>query len=324
MPSSYTNVTLQKPNYLATGNWTPQDDRKWFSDMVSPGVVGAGDFLVSFVSGLTVQVAAGTAYIKGQNVADQGTYRQYEATSHNINVGAGGANPRLDQIILRVLDQDHDTSGSYLGVIEVIPGTPTAGATLANRSGAADLTTLSNGSKNVLLLADVLVGAGAGSISAGAIGDKRVRATMFGNIIVPRVRANRTANQSIANNTDVAIIWQATRVNNSGMWVSTANTRFTVQEAGFYGLSLHTEWAANASGNRQAWFLLNGVTEIARYNLWVEAISGTNNDRIHLHTEYEFAAGDYVECMVRQTSGASLNLIQASNSAPEGMMYQIG
>jgi len=192
MPSSYTNVVLQKPDYLATGSWTPQDDRKPLSDLVYPGVVGSGDFLVSFVSGLTVSVAAGVAFIKGGNVADQGTYREYDPTSHNISVASGGANPRLDQIILRILDQDHDTSRSYQAVLEVIPGTPTAGATLANRTGAANLDTLLNGSKSYLLLADVLVPAGAGSISGSAIGDRRMRYLPKGNEHLARVTRTTT------------------------------------------------------------------------------------------------------------------------------------
>jgi hypothetical protein len=177
----YTQVLISDPLYLQPDTYTAQDDRRHFADLVGAGVVGANDFLVTSVSGLQVSVAAGVAYIPGLNTADQGHYRLYEPSSHTISVGVGdGSNPRIDQIILRVLDAVHDTSTLNETRIEVVPGTPTSGATLANRAGAADLTALTENSKNVLLLADVLVPAGAASIDASKIGDKRVRARVGG------------------------------------------------------------------------------------------------------------------------------------------------
>lgn len=178
---AYTKVVISDPLYMQPDTYSAQDDRRAWADFISPGVVGVNDFLVTWVSALTVQVAAGVAYVPGLNVADQGLYRQRESGNTNIAVGAGDAtNPRLDQIILRVLDHVHDTSGLDEARIEVVPGTPTSGATLVNRNGAADLTALTENSKSVLLLADVLVPAGASAISGAAIGDKRAVAKLGG------------------------------------------------------------------------------------------------------------------------------------------------
>src|SRR3990167_4049843 len=178
----YTKVVLDnKPLYVrgpigSEIEYTAQMVRMLASDVFDEGVVGASDLLGSIVSGLTVSIAAGSAYVAGSMVTNQGLYREQVDAAVQITVGAHHATlPRLDQIILRIMDAAHDTSGLYEARIEVIPGTATAGATLVNRNGAADLTTLDEDSKNVLLLTDVLVPATAGAIT---IGDKRVRATV--------------------------------------------------------------------------------------------------------------------------------------------------
>lgn len=325
MPSSYTNVVLQKPDFFSSGTWTPQDFREAWADIIASGVVGAGDFLVATTTGLTVSVAAGVAYIKGQNVADQGSYRQYSSASQNIAVGTANAtNPRLDQIILRVLDADHDANGgSYQGLIEVIPGTATAGATLTNRSGAADLTALSNSSKSALLLADVLVPAAAGSLSAGNLNDRRTRAVVNGNMVTPRVRAYRTGNQSIADTADVALSFQASRYNNDRMWSSSTNpTRFTCLTPGLYSFKGCIEWASNATGIRTFWVRLNGTTDLVDVRELTP--NASSNPRQALTTDYELVQGDYVEFMVRQNSGAGLAVNAAANYSPECSAVRIG
>jgi microcystin-dependent protein len=173
----YTQVVLSPdPLYLQPKSYDARSDRKWFADLISPGAVGAGDYAVTFVSGLTVRVAAGTAYVLGQNVADQGMYRQFVSSTNDLAVGAGHATlPRIDTIILRVMDTAHDASSFSEARLEVVPGTPTSGATLANASGAANLTTLGEGSKSVLALAYVLVPAAAGSLTSTATNIRDIR-----------------------------------------------------------------------------------------------------------------------------------------------------
>lgn len=166
----YTQAVLSPdPLYLQPKSYDARSDRKWFADLISPGAVGAGSYNVTFLSGLTVRIAPGTAYILGQNVADQGMYREYTTANTDLAVGAGHATlPRIDSVILRVMDTTHDSSGFSEARIEIVPGTPTSGATLANASGAANLTTLGEASKSVLLLAYVLVPAAAGSLTSTA------------------------------------------------------------------------------------------------------------------------------------------------------------
>jgi hypothetical protein len=162
--------------YLQAETYSAQDDRRDRQEAVWPGVYGANDFKISFVSGRTVRAATGVAYVKGRNVADQGFYRQTTTTTFDVIHNAGDAsNPRVDQVIMRVMDNSHDSAGFNETRIEAVPGTPTVGATLDNRSGAINLdTSLGEGSKNYLLLADVLVPAGATTLVGTNIIDRRV------------------------------------------------------------------------------------------------------------------------------------------------------
>jgi hypothetical protein len=177
MPSYTQSILTPDPLYLQPKSYDARSDRKPFADILSQGVVGSGDMLVTLTSGMGISIASGAAWVLGANISDQGMYREYIAAAVPLTVtAADGANPRLDQVILRVLDTAADASGSSEARIEIVPGTPTAGATLVNRNGAANLTTLLEASKSVLLLADILVPAGAGSLSGGNLADRRVTA----------------------------------------------------------------------------------------------------------------------------------------------------
>src|SRR5436190_12702743 len=124
------------PLYLQTKSYDARADRKWFADIASPGPVAAGDFNVTVNAGtMVLAIAPGKAWLLGGNVTDQGMYRQYQAVAKNVTVPNGsGAAPRIDTVIMRVMDNTIDASGFNETRVEVVPGTPTGGATLANLS----------------------------------------------------------------------------------------------------------------------------------------------------------------------------------------------
>lgn len=135
----------------------------------------AQDFMVQQrLAGANMQVeitcpAGGMAAVQGDTISGQGLY---DIPVHSANVletigTADPSNPRVDQVILEVQDNVLDASGGNLARTRVLPGTPTGGANLTNRTGAAVLP------GSALLLADVLVGAGAGSITNSVIRDRR-------------------------------------------------------------------------------------------------------------------------------------------------------
>jgi microcystin-dependent protein len=147
------SVLSPDPLWLQSKSYDARSLRKPFSDILSPGVEDAASFAVTINSGLQLSIAAGTAYVLGQNVTDQGLYRQY--TTAAVLVTANAFNEAR---------------------IEIVPGTATAGATLDNRNGAANLTTLGEASKSVLLLADVLVPATSGAVT---VRDRRAQARLL-------------------------------------------------------------------------------------------------------------------------------------------------
>lgn len=154
-------VLTPDPLYLQPKSYDARADRKWFSDIASPGVLSPIDYAVTVPGspvGLTLNVAAGVAWILGGNIADQGLYRQYIAAATTVIAPAAHASlPRIDTVILRIMDTAADASGFSEPRIEVVPGTATSGATLANLNGKNPLTALGEASKSFIVLAYVLV-----------------------------------------------------------------------------------------------------------------------------------------------------------------------
>jgi len=105
---------------------------------------------------LSVDVSAGVCYVRGDSQIDQGLYRcEFETDNNLVLSTADATHPRVDRIVVTVRDNTYDASGYYEAKLQVRTGTPTAGATLTNLTGAQALT------DSALLLADVLVSAGA-------------------------------------------------------------------------------------------------------------------------------------------------------------------
>ena len=178
-----------RPQYLNanTNVYTAWDLRRMFD--ASPGgegVAGYEDFRVmQRQAGANMSVDVGKtavglmqAWVRGDARGGQGLYAvdnidrsaptadTYVAQLNDTITSNASGNPRLDQVVLEVLDQQH-SGASNLAQVRVVAGTPTAAATLDNRNGAASLPA------NCLLLADVLVSSGAASIVTADIRDRR-------------------------------------------------------------------------------------------------------------------------------------------------------
>lgn len=109
------------------------------------------------------------AFVRGDAVALQGLYTvaPHSALITEAVPAADPTNPRIDQVVLELKDTTHDASGSNLAQTRVAAGTPTGGATLDNRSGAAALPS------SAILLADFLVPALATTVVDANIRDRR-------------------------------------------------------------------------------------------------------------------------------------------------------
>lgn len=139
-----------------------------------------GEGVWTYPSWLVVQRGAGanmsvdigmdeSALVRGDAVTLQGLYTvaPHSATINEAITTSDPTNPRVDRVILELQDNTHDASGQNRAQTRVVAGTPSAGATLDNLTGAAAVPS------SAMLLADVLVGAGVTSITNANIRDRR-------------------------------------------------------------------------------------------------------------------------------------------------------
>lgn len=116
---------------------------------------------------MSVDVAAGQGVVKDDHTGGAGFYSALFKTISNVVIGTAHASlPRIDRIVLRIRDayyQGVDGDAANDATIVCVPGTATAGATLANLNGAAAVPGSS------LLLANVLVDAAVASIVTAKI-----------------------------------------------------------------------------------------------------------------------------------------------------------
>ena len=149
------------------------DRRRAYSPMFREGVLDATAWKASEASpnAMSVVIAAAVAgaYVQGDSVADQGLYYcpPHTADITEAIATADVSNPRIDRVVLQVQDDTHDGSGNNRVFTSIVAGTPTAGATLDNESGAATIP------DTAMHIADVIVGAGVTSITNADIRDHR-------------------------------------------------------------------------------------------------------------------------------------------------------
>lgn len=179
-------------------------------DQNSEGVVNYTTDLAptNAATGLKVDVAAGAAYVKGDSGTpgvglSQGLYLVVNdaAIANAVTLAAADAtNPRIDQVVLKVTDSQDLGDASDVATLEVLTGTPTGGATLDNRTGAAALTS------NRLRIADVLVPATAVNLTAANVRDRRLPANGYASRQI-------TTNQSPTPGAALAMLATPDRVN---------------------------------------------------------------------------------------------------------------
>ncbi|HWK28088.1 MAG TPA: hypothetical protein VNS09_16100 [Solirubrobacter sp.] len=164
----------------AAPGYDAQDFRRLATASLQEGVMGASSFeVVQRSAGATLSVdvkanvadaASGVAaLVQGDAVAGQSLYpvAPHSSVINEAIASNSSGNPRIDQVVLEVLDDVHDASGSNIARVRVIAGTASSGATLNNRTGAASLP------GSCIRLADVLVANGASSITNSQIRDRR-------------------------------------------------------------------------------------------------------------------------------------------------------
>lgn len=148
--------------------------------------------------------------------------------------------------------------------------------------------------------------------------DAAVGAAVWGKIygIVPACRVSG-ATQSIANNAEVAIAFTSEAYDTDGMHDnSTNNTRVVCKTAGIYSIVGGVQFDSNSTGLREVAIKLNGATYLQYVRVDANA-GGTHY--ININTQHQLAVNDYVELVVKQTSGGALNVLSGGGTPNLGM-----
>lgn len=141
---------------------------------------------------------------------------------------------------------------------------------------------------------------------------------LFGEIPIllrepPAARAYSTVPISIANNTLTTLSFSDDAYDTDTMWASGNPSRLTFTTAGVYVVTVNLLWQKHTAGDRLAQVRANG-TDIL---LQDTKQAGGEDLRIghSLCLEESFAAADYIEVRVQQTSGGNL-YIQSDSMSP--------
>jgi hypothetical protein len=160
--------------------------RRWVSALLQRGstigsalggLVAATDLQVTYQgAGLKIEVAQGEAFVGANMVSpSQGAYYCRNTAAASVTLPAANAsNPRIERVCLVVYDESYEGTKNE-AKLEVLAGTASAGATLANLTGVAAAP------KSSMTLAYVLVPAAATTISNADI--KNVASRVLGSLV---------------------------------------------------------------------------------------------------------------------------------------------
>lgn len=124
----------------------------------------------------------------------------------------------------------------------------------------------------------------------------------------PTVSVFRSIATSIANDTTTVVQFSSVNYDTDNMHETVTNpSRITFTTAGIYIITFNCMWDKDPDGDRAAYIRKNGLSYLG-----IEAKHAGDADLFVGHSltiQDNFGAGTFIECLVKQDSGAALNLI---------------
>lgn len=272
------------------------------------GVVGASDFAAQQrVAGanMSVDVGLGFAWVQVDTGTRNGlAHVTNDATANVATFAAAHATlPRIDQVILRYNDSSIPTGSGNTPTLAVLTGTATAGATLANRTGAVAL------GNDAMRICDALVPAAATTITNANIRDRRPWARgVFGR---QNVASGGTYTTTSGTNTAIDATNLSMRLECSGV-----------------PIKFHIQGAAAISAVSQAGYLVpfidsgqfdvSFVYEFAEGSSEINGFEGFGAEWIATPT-----AGSHLFQPAFSVSGAGAATFSVSKTATDGLLFTV-
>lgn len=295
-------------------------------DLLSEGVSGANDLAVvqnPLGANLSVTVNAGSGYVEvisggkrrilNDAASNSGAPGALNATDWETTFTAPHATlPRIDRVVATVYDSNVDGgSGKYAVKFRVIPGAASAGATLANLTGAAAVP------DNSILLANVLVAAAATSIVTAQIDTAlRSRASIGSGVLRTPLAVMNGAGQSIPNAAWTLCQFSAYVVQGE---VRAASHAISFPSLGYFSVSALPLWVPNGSGGRGLRFLRYNAAGVLQETSLVQdetaQLAAVSQGAAGVARVMGVAATDYVQVEAFQSSGAPIVLSALSVTA---------
>jgi len=151
-------------------------------------------------------------------------------------------------------------------------------------------------------------------VTAGSLNTYvRLNLQELGN--APFCRAYSTVNRLADNAVSTPLVLDAERQDNTAIHNTGSPTRLTAPTAGAYALAGSLVFAGAAGGTQRSAILrVNGGATVAQQDT---NPNGANNTSVATATIYRLAAGDYVELLAYQNSGAAINVNAVGSFSPE-------
>ena len=259
------------------------------------GVVGAGDLAVSAnaTPNMSVNVAAGQAWIAGSTAANQGLYYCFNDAPVNLVVAASDpTNPRYDLVAATVLDAAY-AGASNEWLLQVITGTaapsPAAPAVPANS----------------LLLALVTVPAAASSITSGDIGFPNSQIAFA----APTYDAGLTG-VTVTPSTTVTLAPATPNVDTvSGNDTTDYGYKVPAGRDGYWSVDAQVSAYSSNTAGWHASIQINGVAVRRSYTAWTGAGTIADEQTLSLHWNGHLNVGDVVTVVFsNDSSGTSVQV----------------